>query len=60
MLDLRYPEDFPDSQLTDVPYSNTASKSAEEERPQIPKKVSVVELGLLLQIQVLKIFKLVW
>lgn len=50
MLDFRYPEDFSESQLTNVPYTNTARKSAEEERPPIPKKVSIVELSLLLQI----------
>lgn len=42
MSDFRYPEDFPDSQVTNVPYTNTASKSGEEEKPQIPKKVGIV------------------
>lgn len=50
MLDFRYPEDSPESLLTIVPYTNTASKSAEEERPHISRKVSIVDLSLLLQI----------
>ncbi|XP_074492574.1 bromodomain testis-specific protein isoform X2 [Sebastes fasciatus] len=43
MPDFRYPEDFPDSQLTNVPYANTASKSAEEGKTQIPKKDIVLK-----------------
>ncbi|XP_054458737.1 bromodomain testis-specific protein isoform X2 [Anoplopoma fimbria] len=39
----RYPEDFPDSQLTNVPYTNTASYSAEEEKKLIPKKDIVLK-----------------
>nr|XP_020465718.1 bromodomain testis-specific protein isoform X2 [Monopterus albus] len=39
----RYPEDFPDSQLTNVSHTNTASKSAEEERPHISKKDIVLK-----------------
>ncbi|XP_070764468.1 bromodomain testis-specific protein [Enoplosus armatus] len=39
----RYPEDFPDSQVTDVPYANTTSKSGEEEKPEIPKKDIVLK-----------------
>ncbi|XP_037326086.2 bromodomain testis-specific protein [Pungitius pungitius] len=34
----RCPEDLPDSLLTNVPYTNTASRSATEEKTQIPKK----------------------
>lgn len=47
--DFRYLEDFPDSQVTNVPYSNTASKVTEEEKPHIPKKVGIVSLTALLQ-----------
>uniref|UniRef100_A0A4W6D0A2 Bromodomain-containing protein 2 n=1 Tax=Lates calcarifer TaxID=8187 RepID=A0A4W6D0A2_LATCA len=34
----RYTEDVLDSHLTNVPYTNPASKTAEEEKPQIPRK----------------------
>nr|XP_046248326.1 bromodomain testis-specific protein isoform X2 [Scatophagus argus] len=34
----RYPETFPESQVTKVPYASTESKSAEEEKSQNPKK----------------------
>lgn len=40
--DFRYTEDFPDSQVTKVPYTNTASKSAEEEKSHVPKKVGTL------------------
>ncbi|XP_039985051.1 bromodomain testis-specific protein isoform X2 [Xiphias gladius] len=39
----RYPEDVLDSQLTNVPYADTACKSAEEEKHQIPKKDVVLK-----------------
>lgn len=39
--DFRYAEDLPDSQVTKVPYTNTASKSAEEEKSHVPKKVGI-------------------
>ncbi|XP_031728800.1 bromodomain testis-specific protein isoform X2 [Anarrhichthys ocellatus] len=39
----RYPEDFPDSRLTNVPYTNTASNSAEEEKNPVPKKDIVLK-----------------
>ncbi|XP_067453980.1 bromodomain testis-specific protein isoform X3 [Thunnus thynnus] len=39
----RYPEDFPDSQVTNVPYTNTASKSADQEKTQLPKKDIVLK-----------------
>ncbi|KAM6938340.1 bromodomain testis-specific protein [Lycodopsis pacificus] len=39
----RYPEDFPDSWLTNVPYTNTASNSAKEEKNPIPKKDIVLK-----------------
>ena len=42
MPDFRCPEDFPDSQMTNVPYTNTTSKSTEEEKSQIPKKVGII------------------
>lgn len=48
--DFRHPEDAPDSQLTNVPYANTASKNAEEEKTQNPKKVSILSQSLLIQI----------
>uniref|UniRef100_A0A3Q3LQI0 Bromodomain-containing protein 2 n=1 Tax=Mastacembelus armatus TaxID=205130 RepID=A0A3Q3LQI0_9TELE len=38
-----YPEDFPDTHLTNVPYTNTASKSAEEEKPPNSKKDIVLK-----------------
>lgn len=42
MPDFRYTEDLPDSQVTKVPYTNTASKSAEEEKSShVPKKVGI-------------------
>ncbi|XP_049911904.1 bromodomain testis-specific protein isoform X2 [Epinephelus moara] len=40
-LDSGYPEDLPDSQPTNVPYTNEASKSAEEEKH--PKKDIVLK-----------------
>ncbi|KAI3369086.1 hypothetical protein L3Q82_026053 [Scortum barcoo] len=43
MLDFRYPEDFPGSQVTNVPYTETPSKSGEEEKPQISKKDIVLK-----------------
>uniref|UniRef100_A0A8P4G162 Bromodomain-containing protein 2 n=1 Tax=Dicentrarchus labrax TaxID=13489 RepID=A0A8P4G162_DICLA len=39
----RYPEDFPDSQVTNVPYTNSSNNSTEEEKPQIPKKDIVLK-----------------
>lgn len=48
MPDCRYPEDFPDSQVTEVPYTNTETKSTEEEKSHIPKKVGMALLSLLL------------
>ncbi|XP_019937035.2 bromodomain testis-specific protein isoform X2 [Paralichthys olivaceus] len=39
----RFPEEVLDSQLTNVPYINTSSKSAEDEKPQIPKKDIVLK-----------------
>ncbi|XP_039668278.1 bromodomain testis-specific protein isoform X4 [Perca fluviatilis] len=39
----RCPEDFPESHLTNVPYTNTASTFAEEEKAQIPKKEIVLK-----------------
>ncbi|XP_030584258.1 bromodomain testis-specific protein isoform X2 [Archocentrus centrarchus] len=39
----RYAGDFPDSQVTNVPYIDAASRSAEEEKPQIPKKDIVLK-----------------
>lgn len=48
MPDFRYTEDFPDSQMTNVPYTNSTSKPTEEEKSQIPKKVCIVYLSLLL------------
>jgi len=41
MADFRYAEDLP-AQLINVPYTNTASKSAEEGKKEIPQKVSIV------------------
>ncbi|XP_051233123.1 bromodomain testis-specific protein isoform X2 [Dicentrarchus labrax] len=43
MADFRYPEDFPDSQVTNVPYTNSSNNSTEEEKPQIPKKDIVLK-----------------
>ncbi|XP_035863469.1 bromodomain testis-specific protein isoform X5 [Sander lucioperca] len=39
----RCPEDFPESQLTNVPYTTPASTFAEEEKAQIPKKEIVLK-----------------
>ncbi|XP_028443739.1 bromodomain testis-specific protein isoform X2 [Perca flavescens] len=39
----RCPEDFPESQLTNVPCTNTTSTFAEEEKAQIPKKEIVLK-----------------
>ncbi|XP_070688157.1 bromodomain testis-specific protein [Pempheris klunzingeri] len=39
----RYAEDFLDSPVTNVPFTNTASKSTEEEKPHIPKKDIVLK-----------------
>lgn len=55
MPDCRYPEDFPDSQVTKVPYTNTETKSAEEEKSHIPKKVGMALLSFLL-LKSVKIF----
>ncbi|XP_070817506.1 bromodomain testis-specific protein isoform X1 [Chaetodon trifascialis] len=41
--DFRYPEDFPDGPLTHVPETDAASKSTEEEKPQIPRKDVVLK-----------------
>ncbi|XP_010732649.1 bromodomain testis-specific protein isoform X1 [Larimichthys crocea] len=43
MPDFRYTEDFPDSQMTNVPYTNSTSKPTEEEKSQIPKKDIVLK-----------------
>ncbi|XP_029002104.1 bromodomain testis-specific protein isoform X2 [Betta splendens] len=43
MPDLTYTDDFLDSQLTGVPHTNPASRSAEEERPQAPKTSIVLK-----------------
>lgn len=48
MTDFNDSEDFPDSLGSDLPHSQTTSKSAEEEKAQIPKKVGNVELYSLL------------
>lgn len=55
MPDCRYPEDFPDSQVTTVPYTNTETKCAEEEKSHIPKKVGMALLSSLL-LKSVKIF----
>ncbi|XP_034439128.1 bromodomain testis-specific protein isoform X2 [Hippoglossus hippoglossus] len=39
----RFPKEVLDSQLTNVPYINTSSKSVEEEKTQIPKKDIVLK-----------------
>ncbi|KAA8589247.1 hypothetical protein FQN60_012612, partial [Etheostoma spectabile] len=39
----RYPDDFPESQLTNGPYTNTASTFAEDEKVTIPKKEIVLK-----------------
>ncbi|XP_029285772.1 bromodomain testis-specific protein isoform X2 [Cottoperca gobio] len=39
----RYPEDFPDGLLTNVPDANTSSASVEEGKKQIPKKDIVLK-----------------
>ncbi|XP_062251433.1 bromodomain testis-specific protein isoform X2 [Platichthys flesus] len=39
----RFPKEVRDSQLTNVPYINTSSKSAGEEKTQIPKKDIVLK-----------------
>lgn len=51
MADFRYTADLPDKQLINVPNTDAASKSAEGEKPQIPKKV-----GLILQKTVMIIY----
>lgn len=56
VLDFRYPDVSPESRLSNGSYTNTARKSAEEERPQLPRKVSSVLLSLPLHVEVFRCF----
>lgn len=58
MLDCRYHEDFPDSQVTEVPYAVTENKSAEEEKCNIPKKVGSMFSSELLKLLITSVLSM--
>lgn len=45
LLDFSYTEDFPESLVPNIPHSDTANKSTEEEKRLTPKKVSIVSIN---------------